>query len=320
MVARGLAVIVILLVVLAGIGNAGSVGYPVRPINMLVGGAPGSGTDIVGRGVAEAAKKHLPVPVVVLNRPGGAGTIAMAEVVLSKPDGYTIALGAVAQLTVQPHLADLPYRTPDDYTPIVKLANLPVVMFVRGDAPWKTASELLGFARANPGKLRVAIPGKGSILHLAVEELGLFARLELPTVVFASPHQVTAVLGGHIEAGVAHPALILGHVQAGKIRVVGVFQPKRNPLFPEAQTFREIGHDVTRSVYYFLLGPKATPRTITLILHDAFKKALAEPSFADLAQKNGFDVDYQGPGALTRDLWTSYEQYGRLVDYLGLKK
>ena len=314
--------IAIAVVVLSSLALASPVTgqYPERPVTLIAPFPAGGAVDIVARGLAEAVKKHLPKPVAVVNRPGAAGTIGISEVVQAKPDGYTLGLGAVAILTVQPHLTALPYRTPDDYLAVMKLVTLQVVVFVRSDSPWKTAQELLEHARANPGKVKVGVPGIGTILHLDLEHLKLLAKVDLTVVPFEGPQQIPALLGGHVDMAMAHPAPVLPHVKAGKIRVIGVFQEKRNPLFPDAPTFKELGYDITLGVYYPLIVPKGTPKPVVQTLHDAFKKALAEPSFVELMKKSDIDIEYQGPEAITRELWTSFEQNGKLVEYLGLKK
>ena len=303
-----------------GLASRAAAEYPERPVTLIAPFPAGGAVDIVARGLAEAVKTHLPKPVVVVNRPGGAGTIGISEVVQAKPDGYTIGLGAVAILTVQPHLTALPYRTPDDYLAVMKLVTLQVVLFVRSDAPWRTAQELLEYARANPGKVKVGVPGLGTILHLDLEHLKLLAKVDLTVVPFEGPQQIPALLGGHVDVALAHPAPVIPHVKAGKIRVIGVFQAARNPLFPEAQTFKELGYDVTLGVYYPLILPKGTPPAVVKILHDAFRKALAEPSFVALMQKGQIDIEYEGPEAVTRALWASFEQNAKLVEFLGLKK
>ncbi|MBI4241798.1 MAG: tripartite tricarboxylate transporter substrate binding protein [Candidatus Rokubacteria bacterium] len=300
--------------------SGASAEYPERPITFIAPFPAGGAVDIVARGLAEAVKKHLPKPVVVVNRPGGAGTIGISEVVQAKPDGYTIGLGAVAVLTVQPHLTQLPYRTPDDYLAVMKLVTLQVVVFVRSEAPWKTAKELLEHARANPGKVKVGVPGIGTILHLDLEHLKLLAKVDMTVVPFEGPQQIPALLGGHVDVAMAHPAPVLPHVKAGKIRVIGVFQEARNPLFPDAPTFKELGYDVTLGVYYPLVVPKGTPKPVVQAIHDAFKKALAEPSFVELMKKGDIDIEYQGTEAIARELGRSFEQNAKLVELLGLKK
>lgn len=294
--------------------------FPEKPVSLIVPFPAGGTPDIVGRALAEAVKKHLPKPVAVVNRPGGAGTIGISELIQSPPDGYKVGLGAVALFAVHPHLTPVPYRTPDDYLAVMKMVTMQIVFFSRSDAPWKDAKEVIEYARANPGKLRVGVPGLGTILHLNYEHLKLLAKIDFTTVPFEGPHQIPALLGGHVDLALAHPAPILSHVKAGKIRVLGVFQKDRNPLFPEAPTFKELGYDLTLGVYYPLILPKGTPQPVVKVIHDAFRKALAELSFVSIMQKSSIDVDYQDSEAVTKELWTSYEQYGKLVEYLGLKK
>lgn len=223
--------------------------------------------DIVSRGLSEAMKPHFPQPLAVVNRAGAAGTIGNAEVVRARPDGYTLGISAVAVLTVQPHRTKLPYQGPDTYAPINKLVNLAIVLAVRQDAPWKTAQEFLAAARQAPGKLRVSSPGIGTILHLILEDLKDRARVDVTHVPFrGNGEAIPALLGGHVEASVVHPGEIVPHVQAGKARVLMVFEPVRDPLFPDAPTARELGYDITLGVYYLLIGPKGTPPAV--IRHD----------------------------------------------------
>mgnify|MGYP001048093403 CR=1 FL=1 len=294
--------------------------FPEKPISLIVPFPAGGAPDIFARALVEAVKNHLPKPVAVINRPGGAGTIGISELIQSAPDGYKIGLGAVALFAVHPHMTSLPYRTPDDYLAVMKLGTLQVTFFARSDAPWKDAREVIEYARANPGKLKVGVPGLGTILHLDYEHLKLLAKIDLTTVPFEGPHQIPALLGGHVDLALAHPAPILPHVKPGKIKVLGVFQHNRNPLFPDAPTFKEIGYDITLGVYYSLILPKGTPQPVVKVIHDAFKKALEEPSFVALMKMSSVDVDYQGSEAVTKELWDSYEQCGKLVEYLGLKK
>lgn len=294
--------------------------FPEKPITFIVPFPAGGPADMLGRGLAEAVKKHLPKPVVVVNKPGGAGTIGISEVIQAKPDGYKIGQAAVAILTVQPHLTSLPYRTPDDYLPLMKLVTLQVIMFVRSDAPWKNAQEFIEYARANPGKLKIGIPGFGTILHLDLEQLKVLAKIDLTNVPFEGPQQVPALLGGHVDVALAHPAPVIPHVQAGKIRVIGVFQHARNLSFPDAPTFKELGYDITQGVYYLLVLPKGTPKLAVDTIHDAFKKALAEPSFVAVMKNSQIDVEYQGPEALARELWADFEANRKLVEYLGLRR
>ncbi|HET7875832.1 MAG TPA: tripartite tricarboxylate transporter substrate binding protein [Methylomirabilota bacterium] len=295
--------------------------YPERAVTMICPFPAGGAMDIVARHLVEGMKRHFPKPVAVVNRPGAAGTIGNAEVVQAKPDGYTIGISAVAVLTVQPHRTDLPYKSPDDYEPIIKLVNLPIVFAVKADSPWKGMREFLDAARGAPGKLRVGSPGVGTILHLDLEALKADAKVDLTHVPFAGgAESVPALLGGHIEGLTAHPSEIGPHVQAGKARVLAVYEEKRNPLFPEAPTFRELGHDITLGVYYLLIAPKGTPAAALKTLHDAARLAMAEPVFVAMAKTRGYAIEYKGPDALKQELWDSYRKNEALLKQLGLGK
>jgi tripartite-type tricarboxylate transporter receptor subunit TctC len=295
--------------------------YPERPVTVICPFPAGGAMDATARALGEAMKKTFPRPLVIVNRPGAAGTIGNSEVVQAKPDGYTLGISAVAVLTVQPHITDLPWKGPDTYTPVIKLVNLAIVLAVRNDAPWKTAQEFLAAAKREPGKLRVSSPGVGTILHLDLEELKSRAGADLTHVPFAgNAEALPALLGGHVEASMLHPSEIAPHVQAGKARVLAVFEPKRLALFPDAPTARELGYDITMGVYYALIAPKGVPAAVVKTIHDAGRRAVEDPAFVTMMKSRGFDVDYQGPDGLSKQLAESFARNEALVKTLGLRK
>ena len=295
--------------------------YPARPITLVVPYPAGGGADIIARLLADPMKQQLGQPIAVTNKPGGQGTIGTAEVIHSKPDGYTLVLSAVATLTVQPHRQDLPYRTPDDYDPIIKVANLPVVFAVLKSAPWKTAKDAMEFIRANPGKIRVGSPGNGSIGHLIVASLNSKANVKFTHVPYASgAESIPSLLGGHIEALVVHPSEILPHVKAGTVSVLGAFQEQRNPGFPDAPTFRELGYDVTLGVYYPLVAPKNLPADVKTKLYQAAKASIEGAAFSTQAKDRGYILDTKDPEEFRKELWSSFRANELLVKELGLGK
>lgn len=301
--------------------GAAATDYPTRPVTMIVPYPPGGSADMIARLLAEAMKPHLGQPIVVTNRPGGQGTIGTAEVARGNPDGYTLVLSAVGTMTVQPHRQDLPYDTPDDYEPIIKAASIPIVFAVRADTPWKTMKEALDFARVNPGKIRVGTPGSGSMGHLTLVSLNKAAKVNFAHVPYASASEfIPSMLGGHIEAGAVHPPEILPHAKAGTVRVLAAFEEKRDPNFPDAPTFRELGHDLTLGVYHPLVGPKGLPIEIRTKIYNAAKKAIEDPAFSGPVAERGFMFDTREPEALRKELWDSYRSNGAIVKELGLGK
>ncbi len=308
---------------LALLGPIGSMAqtYPSRPVTLVVPYPAGGGADIIGRMLAEAMKPALGQPVTVTNRPGGQGTIGTAEVLRSAPDGYNIVLSAVATLTVQPHRQDLPYNSPDDYDPIIKVANLPMVLAVQSTSPWKSAKELMEYLRANPGKIRVGTPGNGSIGHLIVASVNSKAGVKLAHVPYASgAESIPSLLGGHIEAVVAHPSELLPHVKAKTLTVLATFEDHRNSSFPDALTFREVGYDVVMGVYYPVLAPKNMPADVKAKLFKAAKAAIESPAFSGPAKDRGYILEVKDPELFRKEIWGDYRANLLLLTELGMGK
>ncbi len=294
--------------------------YPEKPITILVGYGAGSVGDQIARGLAEAAKKHLRQPIVVVNRPGASGTLAISEVLGARPDGYTLGLGTVGNLTVQPNRTDLPYRGPDTYVPVVKLVTYPNLLMVRAGAPWTTAHEFLTYVRRHPGEASVGVPGIATVAHLNVEQLRLLAKVHLKVVYFDGPQQVPAALLGQVDAAVAGPGPIMPHVSAGKAVALGVFNECRLPLARDVPTLKELGFDVTLGSIQAIIAPRGTPASVVGALDEAIRKAMTEPSFVSLAEKTQNTIDYKGPEEVAAELRRGFKENGDLIRALGLKQ
>lgn len=293
-------------------------GHDPRPFVLVVPFPPGGVVDIIGRGLTEAVRPYLPAPIVLDFRPGDDGTRGISEVLRAPPDGHTLGLAAVAIFTVQPHLRTLSYRSPADCAPIIRVASLPTVLVVRPDAPWPSLTALLADARAHPGRLRLGLPGMGRMSHLNATQLLHMAGVRVTEVAFEGPKQIRALLDAQVDFAVANQNAVLKDVRSGFLRVLGVFHTSRTPLFPEAPSVREFGYELTLGPYHFLVAPRATPADVIGTLHDAFRAALAEPSFAALAVEHGFTIDYQGSAALARDLAELFDRCGHIVRAHGL--
>src|SRR5204862_6696115 len=159
----------LLAIVFGGLGVPAAADYPERALTIVVAYPAGGIVDIVVRQMADSMKKKFTKGVAVLNRPGGGGSVGMAEVAQAKPDGYTVILAPVSTLVIHPQLNDLPYKTPDDYQPIINTIAFYPLLVVREEAPWKTVQEFVNAAKSSPGKLRVGSPGEGTGSHLSLE-------------------------------------------------------------------------------------------------------------------------------------------------------
>lgn len=296
--------------------------YPEKSVTLIVPFPAGGGVDATARVLSEAIKPYFPQPITVLNRPGGGGTVGVAEVVQSKPDGYTLGITG-GSLLIQPHLvADLPYKGPADYQPVFKAVSVPAVFAVRTDAPWGTMKEVLDYAKANPGKIRVGTAGRGTALGIPLEDLKDKAKVDLTHVPFeGSAPAITALLGGHIEAIAVTAAEALPQVKAGKVKVLATFEAGRVPLYPEAPILKELGYEVVPGLNaYLVLAPKGTPGPAVQALHDAFKKAVETEAFKKFAQDYGYLVEYVSVADFEKELQRKHAFLGEILKKMGLKK
>jgi tripartite-type tricarboxylate transporter receptor subunit TctC len=295
--------------------------YPERALTIVAAYPAGGMVDIVARPMAESMKKKFPKGVAVLNRPGGGGSVGLAEVVQAKPDGYTIILAPVSTLVIHPQLNDLPYKTPDDYEPIMNTIAFSSLLVVRDEAPWKTAQEFVNAAKAAPGKLRVGSPGEGTSSHLNLEQLMVRANIKVTHVPFSGWGESSpAVLGGHVDAIVAQPGEIKPLADAKKLRPLVAFQEKRQRLFPNVPTARELGWDTALGTWFVLTAPKGTPPAALKYLHDAAKAAIEEPSFVTLMNARGVDIEYKTGEKSRADLWKEYREHTEILKRLGMIK
>lgn len=295
--------------------------YPERAVTLLAGYPPGGLVDVVSRLVAEGMKPRFPKGIAVVNRPGAAGAVAVAEITRANPDGYTIVLTPQSALVIAAQLQDLAYKTPDDYDAFINLVAYYPMIAVATDSQYKSIQELIADAKANPGKIRVGSPGEGTSSHLNLEELMYRTGAKMVHVPFQGWAQSSpALLGGHIEAVVAQPGELKGQVDGKRMRVLVNFRPQRLPSFPDVPTAKELGWDVANGVWYMLLAPKGTPAPVIRYLHDAAKHAIEDPKFgADMANR-GIDVDYRPGKTLHADLWGEYKLHTELLRRVGLLK
>jgi tripartite-type tricarboxylate transporter receptor subunit TctC len=297
--------------------------YPERPITVLTGYPAGGMVDIVARALSEGMKKKFPKGIGIVTRPGGGGSLAVAELVGAKPDGYTLILAPLSTLVIHPQLNDLPYKTPDDYEPIINVVSFYSLVAVKGDAPWKTAQEFMGAGKASPGKLRVGSPGEGTSSHLNFETMKRMSGVNLTHVPFSGWGESSpALLGGHVEGLMAQPGEVKPLVDGGKMRVLLVSQTKRHPAFPDAPTAKELGlgGDNPSGAWFIFVAPKGTPAPVRQYIHDAVKAAMEEPQFVNTIKQRVIDIDYRAGDALRADLWKEYKSHSEILTQLGLIK
>ncbi len=313
----GLILMVVILTLAVGASPSGAgAGYPERPVTMLVGLAAGGANDLIARTLAESLKMHFSQPVSVVNKTGGAGSIATADVIQAKPDGYTLLMAYSAMVTILPHTnPNLPYKGPGNLQMISGGAIAPLLVASRSNAPWKTLAEMIDYARKNPGKVRLGHAGIGSLGHLCAEDLMQAAGIEITLVPFsgAAP-AVTAVLGGHADLVASNPTPMLGHLRAGTLINLGVFEEKRVGEYPHVPTVRELGYSVgIHNSNYFVAAPKGLSKEIVQTLYTACNRALKSEAFQKFAKENVLVVDTRGPEETARQIENEWAFYGKFL-------
>jgi len=258
--------------------------WPTKPIRFVVPFAPGGTSEIVARAVAAELTKQLGQTVYVENKPGGAGTVAMADVAKSPPDGYTMILGHVGTLAVNPYmLANQPYDVNKDFVPVTLLAKVPNVFVIHPDVPAKDFAEFVAYAKKNPGKLNYGSAGNASAGHLAMEYLKLVTGMDIAHIPYkGTGPQLTDLLAGRTQASSAGLPALAPHIKSGKLRAIAVGTPQRVAQMPDVPTVAEMGYkDFETSQWYGILVPAGTPPALVKRLQEESAKALRSPAVTE---------------------------------------
>ncbi len=252
-------------------------GWPQKPIRLVVPFAPGGSSEVVARSVAVELTKQLGQSVFVENKPGGAGVIAMQDVAKAAPDGYTLILGHVGTLAVNPYmLPNQPYDVNKDFVPVTLLAKVPNVLVVHPDVPAKTFKEFIAYAKANPGKVNYSSAGNGSSGHLSMEYLKLTAGFFMTHIPYrGSGPQMTDLLAGRVQVAMNGLPSVSAFIKSGKLRALAVGSAQRIAALPDVPTIAESGYKgFETSQWYGLLAPAGTPAPIVKRLQEESVKAL----------------------------------------------
>jgi tripartite-type tricarboxylate transporter receptor subunit TctC len=290
--------------------------FPTRPVELVVPYPAGGGTDVLARAFAQAAVKHLPQPLVVVNKPGAAGAIGWADVLNGKDPGYKVAVLATDLMT-QPNMG-LTKITYEDFTPIARLNYDPAALTVRADAPWSTVEEFL--AAAKKGDFRIGNGGNGSTWHLAAAAIEDKTGAKFNHIPFAGANPAAlSLLGGHIEAITVSAAEVYTHVAAGKLKTLGVMSEQRIKGFENVPTFKERGLDLQIGTWRGLAVPKGTPADVVAALRAATAKTVQEPSLREALDKQNMGYAYADGDAFYAVMARDHAFYRSLIQKLGLK-
>lgn len=286
---------------------AEGLGYPERPITMVVTFAPGGSSDVLARAVANAMARELGKHVAVDNRPGAGGHVGAETVAHAAPDGYTILFGTSGTLGIGPALyKNRRYDPLHDLAPVGLLHKLPLVLVVNSQVPAKTLGELIEYARTNPGKLSFASAGVGSVSHLAGELFKSEAQIEMLHVPYkGGGAAVPDLLTGRVSMMLETIPNALPLARSGDMRAIGVTTKERSPSAPDLPTLAESGlpgFDV--SAWTGLFAPAGTPRAVIDRLNAATRTIAGDKDYVALIESMGTDVAWSNPetfGSFVRD-------------------
>jgi tripartite-type tricarboxylate transporter receptor subunit TctC len=263
--------------------------WPARPLRLVVPFPPGGSTDILGREIAHKLQDALGQPVVVENKPGAGGSIGSAEAARAAGDGYTLLMGHIGTLAVNPSLyPKLPYDPRTSFAPVALMARVPNVLVVNPQVPARDVAELVALAKARPGALRYASGGNGSAAHLAMEYFKLSAGLDIVHVPYrGTAPAVTDVMGGQVEMTMTGVPAVLQHVKAGKLRAIGVSSRTQVSSLPDVPPIAATLPGFEAIQWYGIVAPAGTPPDVVTRLNAEINRALATPELRARLEAEG---------------------------------
>jgi tripartite-type tricarboxylate transporter receptor subunit TctC len=317
LVKTGLALAALLLAAPAQAQN-----FPVQPVHLVVGAAPGGGFDQMARLLADEMTKSLGQPVVVDNKPGAGAVVSTAFVGSSKPDGYTVGMIGGNHSTNH-HLTDnLPYNTEKDFAPVILLAKTPFVVVVHKDVPAKTLAEFIALSKAKPGAVMFTATQPNGQSHLAIEMLKKISGADLTFVPYkGSAPALTDLLAGTIPMMVDAPVTSMQHIAAGKIRALAVTSAQRAALMPDVPTIAESGFPgVDVSAWVGIVAPAGTPDAVLEKLNAAFAGALKVDSVKKRLDEQAWVAAAGSRAEMAAFLKSEDQRWGEIIRSANLKR
>lgn len=293
--------------------------FPSKPIRLLISFPAGGPTDITMRQLADNAGKILGQPVIVENKPGAGGSLPAQQLQTSAADGYTLAQIPLGVFRL-PYTTKINWDPVKDISYVINVTGYAFGIIVPTESPIKNWNDFVAYAKANPGKLSYGSTGTLTSPHLTTELVAQQLGIQLNHIPFKGSADLSqAILGGHIMAA-ADSTGFAPMVQAGKVRVLNTWGEKRLEKFPDAPTLKELGLDVVQNSPFGIGAPRGTPPEVVKKLHDAFKKAMEDPSYVEALHKYDMVPIYMDSAAYTRFAQDTFNREKALVEKLGLGK
>lgn len=296
--------------------------YPNKAIEVIVPFAAGGSTDIGAR----ILEKHLPkylkdAQLVVVNKEGGSGTIALSNLYNSKADGYKLAVTTHTAAALQPLYGKTKYDY-DSFSPIAKIFGNQQILVVRADSEWKTFEDWLEYVKKNPNKFAYGVAGGiGSGSHLPMAELEKKAGVKMKAVPFeGTPPAITAILGGHVDGAVLQPSDAKSLIDSGELRAIFNAASVPVPYYPEIPLLKDKGFDIVHDSNTSLVAPGNTPQVIVDKLQDAVQKTLEDPEVIKEFEKTNLQVQYASGKEVQEELKEKNENSKKILKEIKLIK
>jgi tripartite-type tricarboxylate transporter receptor subunit TctC len=290
--------------------------YPTKPVKLIVGFPAGGPADIFGRSLAQGMAAELGQPVIVENISGVGGVLGVDRAAKAAPDGYTMVINSASPLVIAPYsLSKIPYDVKKDFAFITLVVRVPEVVAVHPSLPANSLSELISYAKANPGKVNFGSAGSGSITHLAGELLKAEAKIDIVHVPYkgAAP-AVNDLLGGQVQMAFFDLPVLLPQVEAGKLRPIAVGSRERAPSLKNLPTTAELGYpQVVAENWYGMVAPAATPPAIVARLHQATVEALRDPGVQEKLSSQGLTLVGNTPDEFTAYIRSEIEKWAKVA-------
>jgi tripartite-type tricarboxylate transporter receptor subunit TctC len=296
--------------------------YPTKPIHILVPYAPGGITDIASRILGAKLTEAWGQQVVVENRPGGNGFIAMTAAAKAAPDGYTLVMATVGDVAINPAMfKEMPFDVDRDLAPIAMVSDAPMVLAAHAEGPFKSVSEVIAAAKAQPGRISVATPGNGSVNQIVLEWMALNTGTRFQHIPYKGGAPAAAALaGGDIPLGVLASSSVAPHVKSGRVRPLAVTMAKRSKFSPEWPTLQEAGvTEVDASNWTALFAPKGTPAPIIEKLNAEVVKILNMPDVKERFAGGGVDTIPSSAAELNARVKQEGERFRSIVQKANIR-
>jgi tripartite-type tricarboxylate transporter receptor subunit TctC len=293
--------------------------YPTRPIKIIVPYTPGDGPDVIARLIGNKISERLGQPVIVDNKPGASGQIGIDMTAKAPPDGYTLGVGLVTNLALAPYAhKSLPYDPLKDLAPVALGAINYLALVARPDAPFNNVTEMIQWAKANPGKMTIGTTSTGGLPHMSFELLAHMSGFKFMNVPYKGNGPVVQDLtGGRLDLGVTSYTSVAGLVEGGKLKLLGITNPERDSKLPNLPTIGESVKGYAAPGWFAFVAPAGTPPEIVKKLNDEINRAIQQPDVQKTMGTLGLIPKTGSPEDFGRLLKTENEKFAKLVKDIG---